>query len=177
VQTATETSCNVASVDYSNSDVYFLTGTRKLRFYFSQPGSLLEGGSGNRGIHHCKTLDATSSGCATPLPSTADLAFFGCNSCGAQTMDLKGTPDVVNFFVYIPNGLVTLKGTPTFKGVLWANVINSSGNVNWILSDSGTRDVMHYMGLLSGKTYNPTSNPLLFDYVARATSQYRWVNQ
>jgi hypothetical protein len=177
-QTAMETSCNLASLDYSNSDVFFLTGTRKLRFYFTQAGSLLEGGSGNRGIHHCKTLDTTLTNCATPLPGTADLAFFGCNSCGEQAMDLKGTPDVVNFFVYIPNGSVTLKGTPTFKGVLWANAINSSGNVNWILTDSGTRDVMVYMGLLPpGETNNSTSNPLLFDYVARATSQYRWVNQ
>jgi len=39
------------------------------------------------------------------------------------------------------------------------------------------RDVMNYMGLMSDKTYMPVSNPLLYDYVARATSQYRWVNQ
>ena len=177
LQTATETSCNLASLDYTNTDVYFLTAVRKLRFYFSQAGTVSVGGSGNRGLHHCKTLDSTMTVCATPLPSTADLAFFGCNSCGAQAMELKGTPDVINFFVYIPDGSVALNGTPTFMGVLWTNSINSSGNVNWVVPGSGMRDVMNYMGLLADPAYTPTSNPLLFDYVARATSQVRWLNQ
>jgi hypothetical protein len=177
LQTTTETSCNLAFIDYTNSDVFFLTAVRKLRFYFGQPGQLTDGGSGNRGLHHCKTLNSTLTACATPLPSTADLAFFGCNSCGAQTMDLKGTPDIINFFAYIPNGSVALNGNPTFAGVLWTNTINSSGNVNWIVPGAGMRDVMNYMGLMSDKTYMPVSNPILYDYVARATSQYRWVNQ
>ena len=80
-------------------------------------------------------------------------------------------------FVYIPDGSVALNGTPTFMGVLWTNSINSSGNVNWVVPGSGMRDVMNYMGLLADPAYTPTSNPLLFDYVARATSQVRWLNQ
>jgi len=36
---------------------------------------------------------------------------------------------------------------------------------------------MEIMGLLAAKGSTPTANPLLFDYVARATSGFRWVNQ
>ena len=49
--------------------------------------------------------------------------------------------------------------------------------MNWTVPGAGLRDVMEYMGLLSGKSMTPTTNPLLFDYVARATSSFRWVNQ
>ena len=178
-QTSTETHCYISKLDYSGADVYFLTNTRKLRLYFVNAGQIIDGGNGNNGIHHCKTISASSSSpaCTGTLPSTSDLALFGCNTCGVQTYSWKGTPDVLNAFVYIPNGSATLAGNTTFKGVLWTNQITSLGNVNWIVPGSGVRDVMEIMGLLAAKGSTPTANPLLFDYVARATSGFRWVNQ
>lgn len=56
------------------------------------------------------------------------------------------------------------------------NTIQSNGNVNWVIPGSGLRDVMELMGLLAAQGQSPTSNPLLFDYVARATSSFRWLN-
>jgi hypothetical protein len=48
--------------------------------------------------------------------------------------------------------------------------------VNWVIPGSGLQDVMELMGLLAARDATPTSNPLLFDYVARATSGFRWIN-
>jgi hypothetical protein len=60
--------------------------------------------------------------------------------------------------------------------VLWTNKIVSRGNVSWVVPGSGVRDVLEVMGLLAAKGSMPTANPLLFDYVARATSGFRWIN-
>lgn len=179
LQTSTETHCYFSKLDYSNADLFFLTNTRKLRLYFVQSGVIVDGGNGNNGLHHCNAveLDDGDYQCSGAAPSTADLSVFGCNSCGSQTFSWKGTPDVINAFVYIPNGIANLSGNSSFKGVLWTNAIVSNGNVNWTVPGAGLRDVMEYMGLLSGKSMTPTTNPLLFDYVARATSSFRWVNQ
>jgi Tfp pilus assembly protein PilV len=178
-QSSSETHCLISLIDYTNTDVYMLTNSRKLRLYFASSGQVLVGGTGNRGVHHCKSVsfsNGSPTGCATPLPSTADLAFFGCNTCGSQSLELKGTSDVLNMFMYVPNGTVNLAGTTTFQGVLWTNTIQSNGNVNWVIPGSGLRDVMELMGLLAAQGQSPTSNPLLFDYVARATSSFRWLN-
>lgn len=176
-QTVSETSCYLSKLDYKGADLYFLTNSRKLRLYFVSSGQIIDGGSGNNGIHHCKTITSGSSPtCSGTLPSTADLAFFGCNSCGVQTYDWKGTPDVLNAFLYIPNGEATLAGNSTFQGVIWTNKIVSLGNVSWVVPGSGLRDSLELMGLLAAKGSMPTSNPLLFDYVARATSTFRWIN-
>lgn len=178
LQTSTETHCYLDQLDYSRSDLYFLTNTRKLRLYFVNPGKIIDGGNGNNGLHHCNTITSDSSPvCNGTLPSTADLAFFGCNSCGVQTYSWKGTPDVLNAFVYIPNGVATLAGNTSYLGVIWTNALISNGNVTWTVPGAGLRDVMEYMGLMSGRSFTPTSNPLLFDYVARATSGFRWLNQ
>jgi hypothetical protein len=179
LQTSTETHCYFSKLNYSNSDLFFLTNTRKLRLYFVSSGVIVDGGNGNNGLHHCNTVGLVSGSymCTGDAPSAADLAVFGCNSCGSQTYSWKGTPDVINAFVYIPNGVAVLSGNSSFKGVLWTNAIVSNGNVNWTVPGAGLRDVMDYMGLLSGKSMTPTANPLLFDYVARATSAFRWVNQ
>jgi hypothetical protein len=176
-QGASETHCYVSKLDYSGADLYFLTNTRKFRLYFVTAGAIIDGGNGNKGIHHCNTLSSGSNPtCSGTLPSTIDLAFYGCNSCGVQTYDWKGTPDVLNAFAYIPNGEATLAGNTTFRGVLWTNKIVSLGNVSWVVPGSGVRDVLEVMGLLAAKGSMPTANPLLFDYVARATSGFRWIN-
>ena len=179
LQTSTETHCYFSKLDYSNADLFFLTNARKLRLYFVQSGVIVDGGNGNNGLHHCNAVSLVNGDyvCSGAAPSTADLSVFGCNSCGTQTFSWKGTPDVINAFVYIPNGIANLSGNSSFKGVLWTNAIVSNGNVNWTVPGAGLRDVMEYMGLLSGRSMTPTANPLLFDYVARATSSFRWVNQ
>lgn len=175
-QSSTETHCYYASLDYKGDDVYFLTNSRKLRLYFVSSGKIMDG-SGNSGIHHCKTLSSGNSPtCSGTRPSTADLAIFGCNSCGVQSYDWKGTPDVLNAFIYIPNGDASLAGDASFQGVLWTNKISSVGNVSWVVPGSGLQDVMELMGLLAARGSSPTANPLLFDYVARATSSFRWIN-
>jgi hypothetical protein len=177
MQTSTETHCYYAQLSYKNDDVYFLTKSRKLRLYFVSAGLILDGGSGNATLNHCKTISAASTPtCSGTRPKTADLAVFGCNSCASQTFDWRGTPDVLDAFVYVPNGSATVAGNATFQGVLWTNKIDSLGNVSWVVPGSGLRDVLELMGLLAAQGQSPTSNPLLFDYVARATSSFRWLN-
>jgi hypothetical protein len=185
-----EVHCKLKSLDYKSTDVVFFTSaTRKLRLYFvaaapdppNASDPILAGGTGNNGIHHCRQIQSISPPanqitCATPLPSTADLAMFGCNSCGVQVVDFKGTSDLANAFAYFPNGIFTLSGTPTFQGVLWANKILSNGNVNWIVPSAGLMDVMTYMGFLPQNAISTTPNPILFDYVARATNRFRWLS-
>jgi hypothetical protein len=120
LQTSTETHCYFSKLNYSNADLFFLTNTRKLRLYFVSSGVIVDGGNGNNGLHHCNTVGLVSGSymCTGDAPSAADLAVFGCNSCGSQTYSWKGTPDVINAFVYIPNGIANLSGNTTFKGVL-----------------------------------------------------------
>jgi len=175
-RTDTETHCYLSQLDYKGDDVYFLTASRKLRLYFVSPGQILDG-TGNSTIRHCKTVGSGNTpSCTGSAPKTADLAVFGCNSCGSQSYDWKGTPDVLNAFLYIPNGVATLAGNASFQGVLWTNAITSVGNVSWVVPGSGLRDVMELMGLLGAPGQMPSGNPLLFDYVARATSSFRWLN-
>ncbi|MFM9102950.1 MAG: hypothetical protein ACKOPS_17150, partial [Cyanobium sp.] len=82
-QTSTETHCYYAQLSYKNDDVYFLTNTRKLRLYFVSAGQILDGGSGNATLQHCTTISAASTpSCSGTRPTTADLAVFGCTSCG-----------------------------------------------------------------------------------------------
>ncbi|MFM7268431.1 MAG: hypothetical protein ACKOZT_07575 [Cyanobium sp.] len=83
---------------------------------------------------------------------------------------------MLDAFVYILNGVATVAGNVTFQGVLWTNKIDSVGNVSWVVPGSGLRDVLEMMGLLAAQGQMPTANPLLFDYVARATSSFRWLN-
>lgn len=181
-----ELHCKLSNLDYKSTDVVFLTNTRRLRLYFTEPSSnandlVIEGGTGNNAIYHCKTVNQAglpnSIACATPPASIKDLALFGCNSCGNQYAELKGTPDALQLFAYFPNGTFTLAGTPTFYGVLWTNWIQSSGNVNWIVPSAGLRDVMQYMGFIPQEGIHMTRNPILFDYVARATNRFRWIGQ
>lgn len=184
-QTATETHCNVSNLDYKSTDVVFLTKNRQLRLYFGNPSAnandlLIDGGTGGSKILHCKEAayvsNLNSLACTAPAGSVRDLAMFGCNTCSPQYLNFYGTPDALNMFAYFPNAEITLNGNPTFRGVMWTNIIHSTGNVNWIVPGAGMREVMEYMGMLPQGAISPTSNPPMFDYVARATSRFRWLS-
>jgi hypothetical protein len=182
-----ELHCAIDSIDYKFTDMVVLSGVRQVRFYFTSPSAsssdpVITGGSGNNAIYHCNAVSAAALrespprvACSGDLPSIRDLALFGCNSCGQQYVDLKGTPDALRMFAYFPNGNFTLAGNPKFEGVLWANKIESSGNVTWTVPSSGLLDVLDYMGFVPRAGYSPGSiNWILFDYVARATHSFAW---
>ena len=188
-QTGQELHCVLDSLDYKNTTMVVLSGTRPVRFYFksastSASDTVITGGTGSNAVYHCNTVSVTGSNtssatvaCSGADPGIRDLALFGCNSCGSQYIDLKGNTQTLKMFAYFPNGNFTLSGNPQFEGVLWANTIQSSGNVTWTVPSAGLLDIHDYMGFVP-KTATDTTpaskNWFLYDYTARAVTSFSW---
>jgi len=198
----------LSRITLKSSDLVVLTGTNKLRLYFSEPSLnandyLIDGFQGSNAIYHCRSVGFDSNKkpiCTVPAASTKDLSIFGCNvthsdgsshptgtypytDCdapGIQNIRLVGGAGGLNMFAYFPNGNVQFYGNTFFEGVVWANTITATGSVRWIVPGAGLSDVMVYMGLLPGSstsTTTNTSNPILFDYIARSSNRFRWVGR
>lgn len=201
-----EVHCVVRRITLKSSDLVVLTGTSKLRLYFSEPSSnasdyLIDGFQGSNAIYHCRTLAFDASGkpyCSLPAASTRDFSIFGCNvthtdgsshptvasypytDCaapGTQNIRLVGSAGGLNMFAYFPNGTVEFYGNTFFEGVVWANTITATGSVQWTVPGAGLSDVMVYMGLLPGSDTTTTRNPILFDAIARSSNRFRWIGR
>lgn len=179
--TATEIHCNLTSFSYKNSPLLFVTGTRKINFYFPNAGAVISN-TGNGTLLHCLTLGAAGS-CATE-PSGAqvtNLSLFGCASCGtppapAQTITLRGTTGTLKLFAYFPRGAVDLYGNSQFEGLLWTDDLTSTGNPTWTVPGSGLASVFESMGMLPATEEGSATSPLIaYDFIARATNRYRWL--
>ena len=173
--TATEVHCNLTSFAYKNNPVLFVTGTRKLRFYFPNAGTVISQ-TGNSTLLHCLTLGAAGT-CAT-TPSGAqitNLSLFGCSSCSSQSITLRGTTDTLRLFSYFPKGNISLYGNSQFEGISWSNQLSSTGNPTWTVPGSGLASVYEYMGMLPASSGgSSTSSLIAYDFIARATNRYRW---
>ena len=159
-----ELHCVLGVLDYSDFNIKVIgTSVRPLRLYFPNPGTVISSGGG-------KTLEHSGGAKIT------DLSLFGCPSCGAQVVSLAGGASSLDLFAWFPQGVVTISGTTSYSGVLWANQITSSGSVTWVVPGSGVAQAMDLAG--HGVPPNPATpsatNPLVFDWVARAIEGFRW---
>ena len=179
-----ELHCALNSISYKNSDVYILTGSKKLRLYFPTGGATVIDNAGNGALYHCSDTAVSSSGTCTRASGAkvTDLSLFGCNisaSCttsNPQVIELKGNADSLGLFSYFPSGSVSLVGDTNFEGINWSNSISSSGNPTWTVPGSGVGSVYDLMGMIPSSSSSGTATaPLIaYDFIARATNRYRW---
>ncbi|MFZ9270210.1 MAG: hypothetical protein ACO23C_03085 [Prochlorococcaceae cyanobacterium] len=173
---ATEVHCNLASFSYRNNTTLFVTGTRKIRFYFPNAGTVISS-VGNGTLLHCLTISSTDSCASEPTGAQiTNLSLFGCESCGTQSLTLRGTTGTLKLFAYFPQGDVELYGNSAFEGLLWTNAVSSTGNPTWTVPGSGVGSVFEYMDMLPTSDGGSASNSLIaYDFIARATNRYRWL--
>jgi len=181
--------CNVSQLSYTN--MVFATGSRKIVLYFpnSNPRvnqGVVEPATGNAQFKQCAATasqlssltQAESCGSASGKDVT-NLTLFGCpsNSCGPQTVTLRGNNNTVGLFSYFPEGEMHLNGTPTYEGVMWGKTVNAVGTANFVIPAAGLTSVFEMMGMiLRDQNSGSTNNGLLaFDFIARATTRYRWL--
>lgn len=177
---ASEVHCNLASFSYRNNTTLFVTGTRKIRFYFPNRGTdrgTVISSTGKGTLLHCLTISSTNSCASEPTGAQiTNLSLFGCESCGTQTLTLRGTTGTLKLFAYFPQGDVSLYGNSAFEGLLWTNAVSSTGNPTWTVPGSGVGSVFEYMDMLPASDGGSASNSLIaFDFIARATNRYRWL--
>jgi len=159
-----ELHCVLAKLDYSAFNVKVIgTSVRPLRLYFPNSGTVISSGGG-------KTLEHSGGAKIT------DLSLFGCPSCGTQVVSLAGGASSLDLFAWFPQGTVTISGGSGYSGVLWANRITSNGSVTWVVPGSGAAQAMDLAGhgVPPDTTTTSTTNPLVFDWVARAIEGFRW---
>lgn len=159
-----ELHCVLGVLDYSDFNIKVIgTSLRPLRLYFPNPGTVISSGVE-------KTLEHSGGAKIT------DLSLFGCPSCGTQVVSLAGGASSLDLFAWFPQGVVTITEGSGYSGVLWANQITSNGSVTWVVPGSGVAQAMDLAG--HGVPPNPATpsatNPLVFDWVARAIEGFRW---
>ena len=159
-----ELHCVLDTLDYSSFNVKVIgTSVRPLRLYFPNPGAAVSSGGG-------KILEHSGGAKIT------DLSLFGCASCGIQEVSLAGGVKSLDLFAWFPQGSVTISGGAIYSGVLWANRITSNGSVTWVVPGSGVAQAMDLAGhgVPPDNATSSSSNPLLFDWVARAIEGFSW---
>ena len=159
-----ELHCVLDTLDYSAFNIKVIgTSVRPLRLYFPNPGTVISSGGG-------KTLEHAGGAKIT------DLSLFGCPSCGTQVVSLAGGVSTLNLFAWFPQGTVTISGGSGYSGVLWANRITSNGSVAWVVPGSGVAQAMGLAGhgVPPDTAATSATNPLVFDWVARAIEGFRW---
>ncbi len=181
--------CNISQLSYTN--MVFATGTRKIVLYFPNSNPRVNQGvvepvTGNAQFKQCTVTasqlsslsQAESCGSASGKDVTR-LALFGCptNSCGPQTVTLRGNNNTVGLFSYFPEGEMKLNGTPTYEGVMWGKTVNAVGTANFVIPAAGLTSVFEMMGMILRNENSGSTNYglLAFDFIARATSRYRWL--
>ena len=159
-----ELHCVLDTLDYSAFNIKVIgTSVRPLRLYFPNSGTVISSGGG-------KTLEHAGGAKIT------DLSLFGCPSCGTQVVSLAGGASSLNLFAWFPQGTVTISGGSGYSGVLWANRITSNGSVAWVVPGSGVAQAMGLAGhgVPPDTATTSATNPLVFDWVARAVEGFRW---
>lgn len=184
--------CNLSQFSYSNTDVLFVTSTRRITLYFPNndpkaPSDTIIKNNGTGSLLHCLTTSLTYDAATKKYncvnePTGAqitNLSLFGCNpspSCSSQTVTLRGNDGALKLFSYFPVGNVELSGGSFFEGVNWSDTITANGNTTWIVPGSGLASVYEFMNMLPSPNGSGTiTNSLIsYDFIARATNRYRW---
>ena len=155
-----ELHCRLAELDYSGLDISVInTAGRPIRLFFTQDGAVLRS-TGNGTLTHQPGDNRTAT----------DFALLGCTECGTQTVTISGTPDGLGVFAWFPQGDITVTGGSAYEGVIWANQITTSGDVQWTISSSSVLSAMAMLGFALEGDQNPPS----FDWVARSVRSFRW---
>ena len=172
----TELHCQLSSLTIASNSkmpVIFKVGTRKLRLYFPDSGTVVNASAGDGGLLACTSVLFDTNTCASGASSTdpSRVSLFG-SASNAQTINLGGGgTSSLNIFAYFPKGSTTLSGNAGFTGILWSDDITSNGNTTWTIPGSGLAAVMDLMGMDS----TGGNNPIVFDYVLRGTDYSRWI--
>jgi hypothetical protein len=158
-----ELHCNLAVLDYGQLTLTVEgTATRPLRFYFPATGDVVRA-TGSATLSHA----VGSGGDAT------DFSLFGCRTCTAQTVKLAGGAAGLELFAWFPKGSITVGGSASYTGVVWANSITSNGGVSWTVPAAAVAAALKLAGFgLEGEL-----NPPNYDWVARSTRSFRWFGQ
>lgn len=176
---STELHCQLSALSISNNSkmpIIFKVGTRALRLYFPDAGTVVDASAGSGGLVACTAISTSASTrnqCTTGGSSTnaSRVALFGSRTLD-QVVNLgAGGISSLNIFAYFPKGQATLSGSSGFTGILWSDDITSNGNTTWTIPGSGLASVMDLMGM-DGPGGN---NPPVFDYVLRGTDYSRWI--
>ena len=157
-----------------NQELYVDTTGGPIAFYFeastgSGAGTVSTGGT--TGIYHryCSSYQANGCNTKAPLSEFQRLAFYG--SLATNSFSLGGTPEGFSFFVYFRNGTISVTGTANAEGALWSNRLDLTGNFRVAAPPTGcTSSSGAFCSLIGGGT---SPEEILFDWVARSTSQAR----
>ena len=168
--------CRLQRLDLSGSAQLAIDSSRgRIALYFndgsgSTAGTINTGGS--TGLRHmrCSTPPAATAHCTTAagLVDFDRLAFYGNQTF--NSLNLQGTPQALSFFVYFPKGTVTLGGNSSAMGSIWSNTLAMNGNFRIAVPATGCE--LNSQGFCS--LTNGDNGTLLFDWVARSTSQTRF---
>jgi hypothetical protein len=183
--------CNITTLKPSgNKNIVFrTTPNRRISLYFpnSDTGnganaSIIDVG-GNNLVNNlsCDTTNPAICSKPTltqdpPYPVTT-LSIFGCVTagCGPQTVKLNGTPENLFTFIWLPFGTMDYRGTSDLAGIVWTENLSMSGTPTFTVPGSGIGDVLCQIGAVAcNLNPTPTTNPFLFDWVARATNRFRF---
>jgi hypothetical protein len=197
VATKEELHCAINRLVFTNSAVprvRIATNGRAIRFYFISPdpnnSSPVIEGQGNSTLSVCTT---TSGSCLSPA-DLSDVSLLGCPSpvqtyrlynsngsqrtCSPQTARLGGTPAAGSgggLFLWFPNGNLDLVGTSAFTGVAWGNTVSANGTVDFVVPGAGLGNVLFFSGFVNPPTGGGgVSTFPIVDFVARATSNFKW---
>jgi hypothetical protein len=177
--------------------------SRKLILYFvaedaSSSDPVIKANGGGQ-LLACTTVSGT---CTSP-PNMTDVSFLGCPSprqtfkiydtsgsqlsCSLspssaitprQTVSLGGTPSLGSgggVFIWFPNGNIELVGTSAFTGVAWGNTVSANGTVDFVVPGSGLGNVLSYSGFVDPPTGTGVGGTFpIIDFIARATSNFKW---
>ncbi len=182
-----ELHCAFSSIELKGK-IRFITGIygeagpsgRLLRLYFPVGGNVVKK-TGNGAIDHRK-IDPTTGELKTPERYT-DLSWFGCTSCGPQSLDMQGTASSINMSIYMPLAQVALAGDSKYEGVLWTNTVSIQGNAYPIVPASGVAEVFILLGILPDEdgtfansiTGRAETDFLPFDMIARSSNRFRFI--
>jgi hypothetical protein len=83
-----------------------------------------------------------------------------------------GSASSTTFFAYFPGAEVTLKGTATVNGVLWSNIINATGSVNFVTSSSGVGEALSLIGMADQGSSGGGNLNLIGEYITRLTKKF-----
>ncbi len=162
--------CRMSDISMGNKLLTADTTGGRIAFYFNDtPGTVSTGGNG--GISHtkCSTFPGATTACATQaLASDFDrLSFFGNQTY--NSFDLQGTPNALSVFVYFRQGTVSLGGNAELVGSIWSNNLELNGSFEIAAPPTGCLTGTSAFCTLIGGGVLP--NEVLFDWVARSTSQ------
>lgn len=178
-----EINCALNSLSYKNTDVYFLTGSKKIRLYFPTGGTtVVDAKGGNGSMFHCNDTAVKSDGTCNRASGAqiTNLSLFGCNisatctTSNPQVVQLNGNTSGLGLFSYFPSGDIQMGGTPVFEGINWSNKITSNGNPTWVVPGSGVASVFAMMDMIPSGSGGGANSLIAYDFIARATNRYRW---